>query len=615
MNSVRVIRILAIIGFFGIASALYVIAITPPASGYEISIYDAYPYYFWLFLIATIACGLLILVFQAFAEEPSRWWIAGLSAIFFANLVILLLPMFRGYITFARTRGDELTHIGYIKDILLTGHFAVVGQSGANPYPVIHILGANLSLVTGLTPELFAELFPGFFTLFYIVSIYLLSQEIASSRGQALLITAFGSLLLFKHENLMLGPAVECFYMLPFTLFLLYKARILANRVSYSLLLVLVLLLTPVFHPGEGSIFLILTFLCIGFSFWCYQRIKKPLEKAGSTGSVPQNIRSINPSLILFVIWFMWFSASSVFSGVVRSTWNWLAYQMGSTTAMEYGAVLAKAGLSLPEFVELFLKMWGQAVIYGLVAAVISILVWKRFLSPKGRINAGQFSFSCLFIVFGVLLFVTFFTRAIWVDFTRVARYVIFAATILNGMGLYSLFHNWHKTIGAVFIAILLVASATIGVFNTFPSPIVAEANSQVTNMEMTGMAWFFEHQDNSLLIDDRDVPQKRFWVALYGVSTHSYNIRHYPPDSPADHFGYLENSLYGESYTEDRYYVDSKLSRIIYPELAPKSRLLWKMMPEDFYRLDNEDTSVSKLYSNGEFWVYYVQGSGTVSP
>lgn len=615
LNSARVTKIFAIIGFSCIASALYIIAITPPATGYEISIYDAYPNYFWLFLIAAIACGIIILVRQAFAENPSRWWIAGFSVIFSTNLVILLLPFFRGYVTFARTRGDELTHIGYIMDILLTGHFVSAGAAGANRYPAIHIIGANLSLVTGLTPELLAEVFPGFFTLFYMFSIYLLSQEIASSRGQTLLITAFGSLLLFKHENLMLAPAVACFYMLPFTLFLLCKARTSANRLSYSLLFILILLLTPFLHPGDGTIFLILIFICISFSLWCYLRIKKPLEKSESRCSIPQSISSINPILILFVTWFIWFSAYSVFAGAVKDTWNWLVYQIGTTTSIEYANTLAKAELSLLELVELFLKMWGHAVIYYIVAAVISVLVWKRFLSPRGKIDAWQFSFSCLFIVFGLLLFVAFFSKAIWVTYCREIRYVIFAATILNGLCLYSLFHNWHRKVGIFIISLLLIASATIGVFNTFPSPIIVEANSHVTEMNMIGMEWFFEYQNDSLLIDDRGVPQIRFWCALHGVATRPHNIRCYPPDSPPDHFGYLENVAYGESHTEDRYYVDCKLSRIIYPEMAPEYKLLWKITPEDFYRLDNEDPSVSKLYSNGELWVYYVLGSGIVSP
>jgi len=142
----------------------------------------------------------------------------------------------------------------------------------------------------------------------------------------------------------------------------------------------------------------------------------------------------------------------------------------------------------------------------------------------------------------------------------------------------------------------------------------VVEANSQVTEMEMIGMKWFFGYQNDSHLIDDRGVPQIRFWVAIHGASMSSNNIRHYPPDSPPNNFGYFNNSNYGESYTLDRYYIDNKLSRIIYPELAQYNKHLWKFTPEDFSRMDNDDSSVNKFYSNGEFWAYYVQATGVTS-
>lgn len=608
---VNIDKLLATVAFTFIVAALFVIATTPLATGYEISIYAAYPPYFWFFIIVAIACGIVILVHQAFAEKPSRWWIAGFSAILFTNLIILLLPIARGYVTLGR--GDVLSHIGMTKDILLTGHFPLAREAAANPYPAIHILGANLSLVTGLTPELIAELFPGFFTLFYMVSIYLLSREVASYRGQVLLITAFGSLLLFKHANLMLAPSVQCYYLLPFTLFLLYRARASAQRSAFSFLLILVLLLIPFLHPGEGSIFFMVTFLCLDLSLWLYRTVKRSQSQTVVGASHTQTIGALNPSLILFVTWFAWFSYSYIFAGTIRSVWNWVVHEAGTTTAMEYADMLAKAGLSLSEFAHLFFNTWGHAAIYGLVAAVISTLVWKKFLSPRDTTEANQFTFSFLFIVFGILLFVAFFSEFIWVEYNREIIYVIFAATVLNGLGLYALFRNRHKKIGMIFTVLLLIATATIGIFNTFPSPMVREGNSQVTRMEMTGMDWFFTHQDNSLLIDENGVSQARFSGALYGVTRPSPNIRYSAP--PPDHFNYSENDMYGQSYAQDTYFVESELSRIVYPEIFPEYEHLWRFTPADFQRLDNHDFSVSRIYSNGGFWVYYIEGMSTASP
>jgi len=69
---VRIDKLLSIAAFIFITSALYIIAITPPATGYELSIYSAYPSYFWFFIIASSACGIGILIHQAFAEEKSN---------------------------------------------------------------------------------------------------------------------------------------------------------------------------------------------------------------------------------------------------------------------------------------------------------------------------------------------------------------------------------------------------------------------------------------------------------------------------------------------------------------------------------------------------------------
>ena len=356
-------KALAAIGFIFILLALVIIAITPPATGYEISIYEAYPAYFWFFLIVAIACGIVILVGNAFAEEPSRLWIAGFGVILLTNLVILLLPVFRGYATFGR--GDVLSHIGFTKDILFTGHFASAGEAGANHYPVIHILVANLSQVTELTPELLVMIIPIFFTLFYMVSVYLLSRVIATTRGQAILITAFGSPLLFSHESSMLASSIQCFLMLPIPLLLYFKVRRRnSNSLAYSILFVLLLLLTPFFHPGEGTLFLIIIFLGIELSLLLYRMRNKLLsDDAIIKIRSPLSGISMNPSMILFVCWFTWFASFAVFHGTVRSIWHWFVYEIGKPTAVIYADILERAGLSVYEFMELFLNMWGHVVI------------------------------------------------------------------------------------------------------------------------------------------------------------------------------------------------------------------------------------------------------------
>ncbi len=605
-EKVSVDKIIALVTLILILSAQIVIVATPPAAGYEVSIYKAYPPYLWFLLLAAFSCGISILIHNAFARSCSRWWIFSFIMLLYINLLIILLPFCRGYITLGR--GDVLTHIGYIKDILFTGHFPLAGMTGANHYPVIHIIGADLCLLTGLTPELWAEIFPGLFILFYIVSVHLLARETAPQWGQALLITAFGSLLLFKHSNLMLAPSVICFYLLPLNLFVLNKRRSSHQKMEFSTILILLLLIIPFLHPGEGTIFLFLFILVLDISRRLYLLINRQNRNNVITDhSASQALGITYPELILVITWFAWFSSYSVFGGTIRSVWNWLTNEIGTTTAIEYGEILSKANLSPSEFLHLIFSTFGQALIYFLVGLALIIILLRRFLLHNRELDQQQFSYSLLFIIFGMLMLVAFFSKAIWVEYNREMIYVIFAVTILNGLGLYDLFHYWHRKIVMLCIFIIIISSATFGLFNTFPSPTVKEGNSQVTAMEMVGMEHFLEYRDDALLIDNLGINQMRFAYSLRGTNDLLPNIRYLNSNSP-DHFGYDENESYGQSYTGDRYFVESKLSRISYPEIFPEYEHLWRFTPEDFYHLDNSDNSSSRIYFNGEFWVYYIK-------
>lgn len=86
------IKIVSVIAFIFITFALIIIARTPPASGYELSIYYAYPWYFWYFFCISIICGILILIHQAFTEQESNWWLIGLCIVIFSNTIFLGLP-------------------------------------------------------------------------------------------------------------------------------------------------------------------------------------------------------------------------------------------------------------------------------------------------------------------------------------------------------------------------------------------------------------------------------------------------------------------------------------------------------------------------------------------
>ncbi len=244
---------------------------------------------------------------------------------------------------------------------------------------------------------------------------------------------------------------------------------------------------------------------------------------------------------------------------------------------------------------------------YFITGIAVIIVFLKRLFSNNGKINQMQFTYSLLFIIFGALMLVAFFSKAIWVEYNRVMIYVIFAATILNGLGLYDIFHSRHKNWNGLY------NDCSSNLCNFWPVqhlPI-----PKCTGEQFTGHCHgsfrheaLLDHNYADLLIDNLGVNQARFANCIRGVQNTPKNMR-YLGTNPFDHFGYEINESYGQSYTEDRYFLESKLSRISYPEIYPDYKHLWRFTPEDFYHLDNSDTSANRIYCNGEFWTYYIKG------
>ena len=224
----------------------------------------------------------------------------------------------------------------------------------------MHILTANLYFLTGLKPELIFQILPISFIIFYMVSMYLLARIIAPEHDKIIIILGFASVLLFKHENLMMAPSVIAFFILPCILLIYYKTRILnSNNKLYAILLVLILLILPFIHPGEGTLFLIIIFSAINFAPWILGKISK-----SSTAEVITFRSGINIILILLVLWLLWITSFSTFGEQVTQILGWLFHEVGTTTANQYLTTLSKANLSFFDFVSLLIKLNGQYIIY-----------------------------------------------------------------------------------------------------------------------------------------------------------------------------------------------------------------------------------------------------------
>ncbi len=606
----RVTKLLAIIAFIFMSLALYIIAITPPATGYELDIYKAYPPYFWVFLIGSIACGICILVRQAFFDEKSNWWLAGFLVIIFSNLIILTLPIFRGYATLGRE--DALSHLGFMKDILVTGHIGA-----RNLYPMIHILGVSLLDIVGLSKGAVAVFIPALFSTAYMLGIYLLASVISRNRGQALLVAAFVAPFLYGNIQTQLHPSFSSLFMLPLLLYLYHRReKSSSNKVQWTIL-VLILAFHIVFHHPEAALFAAVVFLSFGLSSILY-RLVTNYKKTGLPKTTWLNRNYGTLSIIMFVVFFTWYSSYSLIQGTVRATWDWLVYQIGHSTYQFYTEALAIVGRSLFYIAELLFYRHGAILLYSLVSLIAIIFILKWSLSRKKEMDAAIFTYGILTMV--ASLSIPFFWFAYFepMDITRGARFIIPMVTILNGLVVYELasvksFSRFGKgkvsSMGKIiigFTALLIIGASIVGIFNAYRSPHTHLWNEQVTRYEVEGTSWLIEHQDGQTPIQSFRVNIRRFEALHLGSEQSSTAIidREYIPR----HFGYDINESAAETFdSPGRYLVTAEIDRKFSLILREEFRDYY-YTEDDFVRLSS-DATVRKIYANGEFEVWRVYG------
>ena len=90
-------KMLSIIAFSLLTCLLYIIWINPLANGYELSIYDGLPSYFWFLLIIIILLGIAIIIHPLLTGKKSREWLFGFGIVLFCLTILILVHSFRGY--------------------------------------------------------------------------------------------------------------------------------------------------------------------------------------------------------------------------------------------------------------------------------------------------------------------------------------------------------------------------------------------------------------------------------------------------------------------------------------------------------------------------------------
>src|SRR5207249_8459155 len=135
-----------------------------------------------------------------------------------------------------------------------------------------------------------------------------------------------------------------------------------------------------------------------------------------------------------------------------------------------------------------------------------------------------NFFASTLLVFAGLSALLLFFSLII--DFWRLFKYAMLAATILVGLGIWAFLGRIDIDDGRprnraspgarlAVVSCLLVAGIVFSAPNLYFSPLTKSVNAQVTQGELDGMRWLFSYRDQNVLIQELGISQLRFYDVL----------------------------------------------------------------------------------------------------
>jgi len=580
-------------------SALVMIA-RAPISGYEVSIYTSnLSPLVWVLLITSMGGSIFLLVGQALGKESqaNNWWLIPLFTLMFSSLIVLLLPILKGY--YNASHYDSLEHVGHIKDILFAGQF-----SRWNIYPALHMVPATLSMLSGLSAETVTNYIPILFSFVYVPFIYLLAKSVFQERGVIVLACVSAAILLIPHDGRVdaYSPAALMF---PLALALFFRSWR-RKTFNYKLLFVLMLILTPYLHPQATEMMLLTLVLT------CLVQAGYYVGRKGELGrEIP-----LTPIFILAVISFIWYVDTAIFRMGVDVWVKLVSGEVTLSPIQDTRFLLEKGGVQGFGTIWLLFKLYGGEIIYGLLAVVAAVTVARNLIHHYKQVTEVNW-LVILFIAFSFLFLIYWAGMAYGVGdiFARSIYYIPIVSIMLAGLSLYtvSLRHAYKQLVIPLVICLILV-SAVLSIFNKYPSPYLHHPNEQCTYMEIKGANWIINYRDSFVKVTNIGQGLYRYAIAIHGQDWYHHSPVPIDPTYPKppvlihDHFGYQQYKTIGESVSESSYLVLTKLDRVLYEEIwKPPIPTRWSR--EDFDKLEHDPTA-DKLYSNGEFDVWYIQHS-----
>lgn len=588
-----------------IAAIAFVVGVltTPPATGYEASIYDAYPAWTWIGFGLAIVGG-LGLVFRTALTGRSGWRY-GIVALGSAYAVFFALPLFRGYYLYGTPMSDAFYHFAIVRDVLQTGSLPETG------YPATHLLYTSLVTITGLSMRTLQPIVAfGFFSLF-VGSCFLLGRSLFGRRGGLATLGAAAPLVFVSHHLTTL-PWLFALPYLPLSLYFCHRWAGRHRRSSrqrvFGVMLVCGFALV-FYHPVTALATVLALLLYAGVVAAPALRRRLPLGRAAA----PERVHSFAvpyryPAVIAMAGVFWYLSTSHITRFLERA----LTAEIEGGAA-NYASAAGESSYSAWElFWEFLVLRWGTVLAYAAVgacvAAAIAIRILRRRADRLEVLCAVQFGagigVAVAFIGAGVL------SRNV----VRINHYTVIGAILLFGLAVSVLVsyrdgvEDRRLRVGATvalrgLCAIVIVVALLAG-------SVAYDDDSHVTQSTMSGAEWHHERHESGVGTQAFRMSEQlqRYFEGTTGADPDDRQFhRSLEGYQLPSRLGYDEHESVADEYETETYLV-TKTADVEWASDIPRDRRsdVRHYTEADIERL-RADPAAHRIYSNGDFSVWFV--------
>lgn len=578
---------IAIVGFLCLSLGT-LFAHLSPTRGYELSLYAATPIAVWVLLLISFTLAVII---SFFTPPPIRRLGPVLATL--VVVVIASLPVIRGYILFGQF--DLLNHAGFVTEILNSGRIL-------SPilYPAMHIEVASLSLIAGISGfhalTGLTGIFVGLFILGGTMLVRGFDKSWETEATGTLLLCLLLPIISIRLPKLQSIPAVFASFYCVFLLGLL--TRLFQER-SSTIRRITYIIVGPAlvfYHPQFAlialgtAILLIISLRMFGNRF--------PYE--------PYLIRrAFGFSVLVGIVFWEWISKLPGFRGAFQKVV--IGASEGGSEVPDPSGKLQEVGGSTTEIV---LKVFGFKIVVSLFALGVGLFLLIRNWKVKREYSTPLYLIAAAGLVTLplIVLFFSFLGRV-----SQGFRYIGFGfglASIVAAVGIGILIQRsdagtWARVATAAF----LITGSVVVAPAVYKSPYVFQENGQVSEAQLVGYEYIFDHRGNGEITAIRSSPY-RVRNALYGKTIGQRGIGR--PSNADVVYQYEEQTvpattLVPPHFSNRNFHVNNSNVYLI-STARGRARYLemyggFRHNQSDFVYL-NENSD--RVYSNGDLRVYY---------